>query len=485
MDTSEHRFCGSCGHEIEGRFGRFCTVCGEELQGADGDVREPAGVAAAELRAHFDGPIAASRGNGSNGPSPTRPPLIFPPPGMPERRGDTPPLFVPGGIATNGQPPSGSVAAPASAIAASGAAVPLTAGATADSTDGHPEDVRPTRARRFARPVRIAAIVAVVALLAVAGVVAALVLTQPKPKPAPKPPSYASLAVHFVSPVVADNRSVTTAITGLHLGTNTSSATAAVAQASQATLTARAQLATLAPKPADEVLVGQFAGALGAEQLYLSAVAGALRSQNAASSGNLVALGSQLQSKFAVLDGVLPGGDAAVGGYVHLGNWVNKVVGAEQGRAAITSFVGQVQTLLTQSTPSFDEINQVFGQMNIAAQGGTADISLAQAEASIGDVISNRTSLEAAAAALQAPSGVSAQVASALTTAFQASLVADRAIQDCLNEANSGTVAIVFASCLTSTGMDSNTATVDKQQFTLLYNKLRSEVGQPATSVAF
>lgn len=483
MDTSEHRFCGSCGHEIEGRFGRFCTVCGEELQGEHGDAREPAAVAGATLSAQFDGPIEARRGAGAKGAAPTRPPLIFPPPVMPGRRGDTAPPFAPDGIATNGHPSPASATAPVSASAASGAAVPLTSGAAADSANGRPEEAPPTRVRRFPRPARIAAIVAVVALLAVVGVVAALVLTQSKP--APKKPSYASLAAHIVSPVVADNRSVTNAITALHLGTNTSSAKAAVTQASQDALTARAQLATLDPKPAEEVVAGQLAGALGAEALYLSAVAGALRSQNAASSGNLVALGSQLQSKFAVLDGVLPGGDAAVGGYVHLGNWVNKVVGAQQGKAAITSFVGQVETLLTQSTPSFDEINQVFGQMNIAAQGGTADISLAQAEASIGDVISNRTSLEAAAAALHAPSGVSAQVAGALTSAFQASLVADRAIQDCLNEANSGVVAIVFASCLSSTALDSNTATVDKQQFTALYNKLRSEVGQPAASVAF
>ncbi len=152
---------------------------------------------------------------------------------------------------------------------------------------------------------------------------------------------------------------------------------------------------------------------------------------------------------------------------------------------ALTQFNGQVQSLLTQSGPAYQQINQLFGQLQIAANGGTPSITLAQAEATISSVISNRTALEASAQTLAAPTPLAASVRGALVSAMQASLTDDQAISTCLNEANNGTVAYIFQSCLSSTAPDSQAATAAKQHFQMLDNQLRQSIGLPAATQPF
>jgi hypothetical protein len=63
-----------------------------------------------------------------------------------------------------------------------------------------------------------------------------------------------------------------------------------------------------------------------------------------------------------------------------------------------------------------------------------------------------------------------------------ASLTNDQDINNCLNQANSGTVAFIFQSCLSSTASDSKAATASKQHFFALYNRLRHKIGLPAVN---
>jgi hypothetical protein len=141
-----------------------------------------------------------------------------------------------------------------------------------------------------------------------------------------------------------------------------------------------------------------------------------------------------------------------------------------------------VQALQDQSGPAYQQINQLFGQMQTAASGGTPSITLAQAEASITSVVSNRTSLAASARTLGAPTPLAASVRSALVAALDASLTNDQDINNCLNQANSGTVAIIFQGCLSATAANSNAATAAKQHFFTLYDQLRAEIGLPPAS---
>lgn len=57
-------------------------------------------------------------------------------------------------------------------------------------------------------------------------------------------------------------------------------------------------------------------------------------------------------------------------------------------------------------------------------------------------------------------------------------------ISTCLNQDNTGTVAIIFQDCLSATASDSDTATAE-QHFFALYNQLRHQIGQPATNQRF
>jgi hypothetical protein len=99
--------------------------------------------------------------------------------------------------------------------------------------------------------------------------------------------------------------------------------------------------------------------------------------------------------------------------------------------------------------------------------------------------VASRTSLAAAAQALNAPTPVATAVSTDLVTAFNDSLKDDNDLASCLNEANDGTIAFIFQSCLSMSTSDSDTATTDKATFLTAYNALRASLGQPPSSVQF
>ncbi len=68
---------------------------------------------------------------------------------------------------------------------------------------------------------------------------------------------------------------------------------------------------------------------------------------------------------------------------------------------------------------------------------------------------------------------------------MDASLANDQDISTCLHQANNGTVAYIFQSCLNSTAGSSTAATNAKQHFLKTYNKLRRQIGKPPFSGQF
>jgi hypothetical protein len=152
---------------------------------------------------------------------------------------------------------------------------------------------------------------------------------------------------------------------------------------------------------------------------------------------------------------------------------------------ANTQFSNQVAALLNQSTSSYQTINSLYQQLNTAADGGSTNLTVPQAEQQVGGVIANRNSLAAAAQSLNAPTPAAQTVQSDLVTAFNDSLKNDNDLANCLNENNDGTDAFIFQGCLSSSQGDNTTATNDKQTFLSAYNQLRASVGQPPVNTQF
>ena len=89
-----------------------------------------------------------------------------------------------------------------------------------------------------------------------------------------------------------------------------------------------------------------------------------------------------------------------------------------------------------QSASSFQSVNSFYQQLQAAAQGNGATITLAQAEQQISTIVANRTSLAAAAQAVNAPTPAASTVRDDLVAAFNASLRNDNDLDTCLNQAN-------------------------------------------------
>ena len=199
----------------------------------------------------------------------------------------------------------------------------------------------------------------------------------------------------------------------------------------------------------------------------------------------LGSLGVDTQTKLAAIDPQVPGASASFPGSTKLIAYAQNQASAASTKIALTQFSGQVQALLNQSAPAYQQINQLFDQMQTAATGGTSDMTLAQAEATINTVVANRTSLAASARTLNAPTPLAASVRDVLVASYDDSLTNDQDINNCLNQANNGVVAIIFQGCLSSTAAGSNASTAAKQHFFTLYNQLRQQIGQPATNQSF
>jgi hypothetical protein len=298
-------------------------------------------------------------------------------------------------------------------------------------------------------------------------------------------PSYANQAKASLGPVIGANEQLTGSLSSLHSPSSAAGARSTVRSTLSTVQAAQQKLSALKPGSGDEQFATAAQAALSSEESFLNAADTVLGNPSSTSAGNLAAFSQDTQSKLAALDVDVPGVSASFPGGSAISTWAQRQTRAASTTASVRAFATQVDSLLSQSASSFQAINQVFGQMQTVAQGGVASINLSQAEASIGNVISNRNALAASAGTLPAPTALAGRVRAALVASFTDSLTDDSAIQSCLNEANSGGVAFIFQACLSSSASDASTATNAKQNFFSLYNQLRQTIGLPSENLQF
>ncbi|MGO9753864.1 MAG: hypothetical protein ACLP8S_20065 [Solirubrobacteraceae bacterium] len=333
---------------------------------------------------------------------------------------------------------------------------------------------------RWRRAVGIASGAVVVAAVAVA-----LILSLSSAGGGHHGVTYATTARVALTPIVHVNTQLAGALAALPAANGSAQARISAQAALIQLQTTERTLAALRVPSGDRQLATGAQTALTSEAAWLSAVVSVLSNSGSAELSQIASLGVIAQTAFATLDVQLPGASSSVPDSTQVISWAKKQNGAARTRKALSQFSSQVQTSLTQSTPAYQQINQLFNQLELAADGGSPDMDLAQVEAGIGTVISNRTSLEAAAGAISAPTPLAASTREALITAYSDSLVNDQDISNCLNQFNTGTFAIVSQQCLNATAPDAATATAAKDQFRNLYKHLRSEIGLPATDPQF
>jgi hypothetical protein len=429
----------------------YCTECGTELRAAR--FCPQCGVATANAAA----PAAGGVGGAD---APTR--LVAP-------------EVEPTVTRTTPRVPDHQAARPASPPPDPVSIPPGTAGRELTPATAHAPQKHGTTRRRPTLLVVVAGCV-----LAAVAMVAAIVLLSGRSGPA-----YATEARSALAPVVQENNQLAGALGSLSARGGSSEATTAVQGTIAAVEAAQRTLATLAPGSGDQPFAGNARAAMASELAWLNAAASVLSNPGSPMLSQLGSLGVDTQTKLAAISAEVPGAAASFPGSSRLIAYAQARTSAAGTKTALTKYSTQVQSLLTQSAPAFEQINQLFEQMQTAANGGVADITLAQAEATINTVVANRTSLAASARTLNAPTRLAGTVTAALVAAFDTSLNDDQDISNCLNQANSGTFAIIFEGCLTSTGSAAGTATAAKQHFLSLYNQLRRQVGEPATSQQF
>lgn len=336
---------------------------------------------------------------------------------------------------------------------------------------------RPTRAEQPAAPAseggsrRTWLWVAVVGCaLALAGVAAVLVFVVFGGS------NYGSRLNSAMAPVVGANRQLSSQLAALSGSSQPSSALSAATAAQQATSTARGAVDALGSGGGLEARADD---ALTQENAYLSAVKATLQDPHAPGSSQLESLAGTVQDRFDSLSPPLADTGQSVGGASNLVAWAGAQVQAQGQQDSLQTFASDVDSLLQRSGSSFQEVNQLFQQM----QNGT--ISVNDAESGLGDVISNRSALDGAAQTLSAPTDQANQVKQALVQAFDASLTDDQQIQSCLNQGVDTGIESLFQQCLSSTKSASDAATSAKQSFTSQYNQLRQQIGLPPSNTQF
>jgi hypothetical protein len=327
------------------------------------------------------------------------------------------------------------------------------------------------------RPLLIAAIGGVVAV--VIAVVAVVVLTGGGGA------SYATQARDALTPVIQANNQLTGTLQSLSPSNGSNQSEASAQTTIDAVEAAQRTLGTLKPGSGDQQLANNATAAMGSELAWLNAVVSVLGSSSSPMLSQLGSLGVDTQTKLAAIDAQVPGASASFPGSTKLIAYAQNQSSAASTKTGLTQFSGQVESLLTQSAPAYQQINQLYGELQTAANGGTPDITLAQAEATISTIVANRTSLAASTRTLNAPTPLATSTQNALVAALDASLTNDQDISTCLNQANDGTVAFIFQGCLTSTSSGAGIANAAKQQFFTLYNQLRQQIGQPSTDQSF
>ena len=309
--------------------------------------------------------------------------------------------------------------------------------------------------------------------------------------------SYATQASQLFSPVLADNAKIASAVQALAPGANSQSAQAAIAAAQDATQVAQQSLALLRPSRSQAALAAQINAALSSETTWLQTASSVLDNPSSPLLSQLSGLGVDAGTKLQQVDSALSVGDGATfpssNQIVIYASAANAAAAAQSQAASLqartaaaeTQFSNQVLGLLNQSASSFQSVNSFYQQLEAAAQGNGATITLAQAGQQISTIVANRTSLAAAAQAISAPTPAASTVQSDLVAAFNASLRDDSDLDNCLNQANDDGEAFIFQGCLDASSSDNDAATAAKQTFTSAYNQLRASIGQAAVSIQF
>lgn len=328
---------------------------------------------------------------------------------------------------------------------------------------------------------------AVGALVAAAAAAAAILLLAGSDQASPSAQYHARLT-SSLSPLVAANARLSEHLSALQPTAKTSGVARPVAQAVKALDQARGAVgATVAPRdPGSRSLQSETSSALDAESRWLEVVGRAAASPLGAQASALGSADTELSGTLRPLASSLPAFAAGPGHTDNLMRWISRRKAKARTASSLKGFAGSVGSLLTRSAPSYEEIQQVFSQMQAAANGDDTVLTPTEASSKLGDVISNRSALAAAARTLDPPTALGRQVRNKLATAFDLSLQNDRDIQKCLDEGRiDQNLAFIFQSCLDASGTSAGAATAAKQDFREAYNRMRHKLGMPATNPSF
>ena len=444
-------FCGQCGTQSTGA--PFCSSCGARVGPAPGP--QPDGALGVPI-------IGADQD--------TIPGSAFP---------EGPVLGAQ--VLQQPQAPSATQAAPVTQPAPTGSiehSTPVTGTPAVAPAQVTPSGKDPRR------PWVVAGVVAGAAILIVAIAVGTTLALSKGATTAP--PSYTSQASTYLRPVVSDNAKLAYVVALIGASNNIPGVVTFVTSTQADVKAAQDGTDSLNPTGAEDALANQVKAALSSESAWLTSVAAVLGNTSSPDLSQLSALGLDAQTKFTALGqnfrvarhGTFPATDKIVA-YASANNTT-----AQSNQENLT-FSNQVLALLNQSTTAYTNVNTFYSQLQNVADGGFTDLTLPQAEQQINAIVASRTSLAAAAQALNAPTPQSQAVAADLVTAFNDSLKDDNDLATCLNEANNGTDAVIYGGCLSASSTDNTNATADKQTFLAAYNQLRASVGQPPTNVQF
>lgn len=298
--------------------------------------------------------------------------------------------------------------------------------------------------------------------------------------------TYNQQVARYLAPVLADNQKIANMVTLLSPGGNPDGVKTLIASTQNDTQVAQQLIDGQKPTGSDDAVATQVKAALTSEAAWLLTATTVLSNTSSPLLSQLSGIGLDAQNKFQALGAVEPAAaHTAFPSSDQIVAFASAANTSAQATQDNTAFSNQVLALLNQSTPMFQAVNSLYAQLQTVADGGYTNLTVPQAEQQINSIVASRTSLAAAAQALNAPTPDAKTVSADLVTAFNDSLKDDNDLATCLNVANTGTVAIIFQGCLNASSSDNATATSDKQTFLAAYNQLRASVGQPPTSVQF
>ena len=326
----------------------------------------------------------------------------------------------------------------------------------------------------------------VLAALVIIGAVAGFLILGKNSNATAQGPTYSAEVVSYLRPVISDNAKLAYGVATLTPAGTPSASEAATTTAEADVQAAQQSISSLKIPAGDQTLATEVNAALASESEWLKTVSTVLGDPSNPLASQLAGLGEDMSTKFEALGTTLPKvANATMPNSTKIVAYAAGVTANAAAIQATTQFDNQVSSLLDQSSSSFQQVNDFYGQLNNVVNGGSTDLTIAQAEQEISSIIANRNSLQAAAQALNAPTPGAQAVAADLVAAFAASLQDDNDLSSCLNEQNYGTVAYIYGSCLSSTASDNSAATTAKQTFVSAYNQLRATVGQPPVSPSF